>query len=121
VSSGGGAAYWEANKTSNANGDWPASIPTIAKGATRATTLLTFNDTFAGTSIDITWEVHADSATGTLGASGTLTVDVPLASMVTKSITMTAPTSGTKCYLVLRAQKNGTTLFEETDESFTLQ
>jgi hypothetical protein len=113
--------YWEANKTSNANGDWPASVPTIAKGATRATTLLIFNDTFAGTSIDITWEVRADSATGTLGASGTLTVDVPLASMVTKSITMTAPTSGTKCYLVLRAQKNGTTLFEETDASFTLQ
>jgi hypothetical protein len=41
--------------------------------------------------------------------------------MVTKSIAMAAPTSGTKCYLVLRAQKNGTTLFEETDESFTLQ
>jgi hypothetical protein len=114
-------AYWESNKMSNANGDWPASVPTIAKGATRATTLLIFNDTFAGTSIDITWEVHADSATGTLGASGTLTVDVPLASMVTKSITMTAPTSGSKCYLVLRAQKNGTTLFEETDASFTLQ
>ena len=46
---------------------------------------------------------------------------MPLASMATKSITMTAPTSGTKCFLVLRAQKNGTTLFEETDESFTLQ
>ena len=114
-------AYWESNKMSNTNGDWPASVPTIAKGATRATTLLIFNDTFAGTSIDITWEVHADSATGTMGASGTLTVDVPLASMVTKSITMTAPSSGTKCYLVLRAAKNGTTLFEETDESFTLQ
>jgi len=36
-------------------------------------------------------------------------------------ITFTAPTSGTKFYLVLRAQKNGTTVFEETDESFTLQ
>jgi hypothetical protein len=67
------------------------------------------------------WEVHADGPTGTLGTSGTLAVDVPLASMATKSITMTAPTSGTKCYLIIRAQKNGTTLFEETDESFTLQ
>jgi hypothetical protein len=113
--------YWEANKMSNTNGDWPASVPTIAKGATRATTLLIFNDTFAGTSIDITWEVHADSATGTLGATGTLTVDVPFATMVTKSINITAPTSGTKCYLVLRAAKSGTTLFEETDESFNLQ
>jgi hypothetical protein len=34
---------------------------------------------------------------------------------------VTAPTSGAKCYLVLRAAKNGTTLFEETDESFILQ
>jgi hypothetical protein len=106
---------------SNANGDWPATVPSLAKGASRATTLLIFNDTFAGTSIDITWEVHADSATGTLGATGTLTVDVPFATMVTKSINITAPASGTKCYLVLRAQKNGTTLFEETDESFNLQ
>ena len=106
---------------SNANGDWPASVPSIAKGATRATNLLILNDTFAGTTINVTWEVHADSATGTLGATGTLAVDVPLASMVTKSITITAPTSGTKCYLVLRAEKSGTTLFEETDESFTLQ
>ena len=113
--------YWEANKMSNANGDWPASVPSLAKGAARATTLLIFNDTFSGTSIDITWEVHADSATGTLGATGTLTADVPFATMVTKSINITAPASGTKCYLVLRAQKNGTTLFEETDESFNLQ
>ena len=36
-------------------------------------------------------------------------------------ITFTAPTSGTKFYLVLRAQKNGTTVFEETDELFTVQ
>ena len=41
--------------------------------------------------------------------------------MATKSITMTAPTSGTKCYLVLRAAKNGAALFQEMDESFTLQ
>jgi hypothetical protein len=113
--------YWEANKMSNTNGDWPASVPTVAKGATRPTTLLIFNDTFSGTSVDVTWEIHSDSPTGTKGDSGTLTVDVPLATMGTKSITFTAPTSGTKFYLVLRAQKNGTTVFEEIDESFTLQ
>jgi len=92
------------------------TVPLTAVGQT-----VIFNDTFAGTSIDITWEVHADSATGTLGATGTLTVDVPFATMVTKSINITAPASGTKCYLVLRAAKSGTTLFEETDESFNLQ
>jgi hypothetical protein len=114
-------AYWDANKNSNPNGDWPASPPAIAKGATRMVNLVIFNDTFDGTSVDVTWEVHADSATGTIGAMGTLTADVPLGSMTTKPITITAPSAGTKCYLVLRAQKNGATLFEETDEFFTLQ
>jgi len=97
------------------------AVPALAKGATRPTTLLIFNDTFSGTSVDVTWEIHSDSATGTKGDSGTFTVDAPFATMATKSVTITAPTSGTKFYLVLRAQKNGTTVFEETDESFTLQ
>ncbi|MGD0835938.1 MAG: glycoside hydrolase family 2 TIM barrel-domain containing protein [Polyangia bacterium] len=114
-------SYWESNKNSDANGDWPTSVPTIAKGATRTTSLLVFNDTFAGTTVDVTWEVHADSATGTLGSTGTFSIDVPLGTVGTQSITMTAPNSGTTCYLVLRAAKSGTTLFEETDESFTLQ
>jgi hypothetical protein len=114
-------AYWDAAKMSNANGDWPATAPAIAKGATRATTLLIFNDTFSGTTVDVTWEVHSDSATGAIAGSGTFSVDVPLASMATKAITITAPASGTKCALVLRAQKNGVTLFQENDELFTLQ
>jgi hypothetical protein len=113
--------YWEANKMSNTNGDWPSSVTAVAKGATRPTTLLIFNDTFSGTSVDVTWEIHSDSPTGTKGDSGTLTVDVPFATMATKSMTFTAPTSGSKFYLVLRAQKNGATVFEEIDESFTLQ
>jgi hypothetical protein len=114
-------AYWEANKMSNSNGDWPVSVPAIAKGATRTTNLLVFNDTFGGTTVNVTWEVHADAATGAIASSGTFMMDVPLGSMATKSITMTAPATGTRCYLVLRAAKNGTTFFEETDESFTVQ
>jgi hypothetical protein len=114
-------AYWEAAKLSNANGDWPASVPALTKGSSRATTLLVFNDTFSGTTVDVTWELHADSASGTMADSGTFSIDVPLASMATKSISVTAPSSGTKCYLVLRAQKNGATLFQETDEVFNLQ
>jgi hypothetical protein len=114
-------AFWDSSKASNENGDWPASPQSIAKGATRMTNLLVFNDAFDGTAVNLTWEVHADSATGTFGSMGTLMVDVPLGSMATESITMTAPTSGTKCYLVIRAEKNGLKLFEETDESFILQ
>jgi hypothetical protein len=114
-------AYWQSNKSSDANGDWPATVPTIAKGASRATTLVVFNDTFSGTTVDVTWEVHADSATGTIASSGTFSVDVPFGTSTTKSVTMVAPSTGTKCFLVLRAARSGTTLFEETDESFTLQ
>jgi hypothetical protein len=113
-------AYWDAARMSNTNGDWPATVPSIAKGASRPTTLLIFNDTFSGTSVDVTWEVHTDSATGAMSGSGTFSVNVPLASMATKSITITAPTSGTKCFLVLKAQKSGVTVFREQDEVFTL-
>jgi hypothetical protein len=97
------------------------SIAGAREGATRATTLLIFNDAFSGKTVDVTWEVHADSATGAVASSGTFSVDVPLASMATKSITLTAPASGAKCYLVLRPQKDGATLFQETDEVFNLQ
>ena len=98
--------YWEANKMSNANGDWPASVPSDRERRNpRDDAPHLQRHLLRERSVDVTWEVHADSATGTMGASGTLTVDVPLATMVTKSITITAPTSGTKCYLVLRAQK----------------
>jgi hypothetical protein len=47
-------------------------------------------------------------------------VDVPLASMATKSVTIT-PTAGTRCFLVLKAQKSGVPVFQEQDEVFTLQ
>jgi hypothetical protein len=112
--------YWNSNKMSNNNGDWPTAVPAMAKGTSASRTLLIFNDTFAGTAIDVTWEVHADSATGTIGSMGTLNLNVPLGSMATQAINITAPSSGSTFYLVLRAQKNGVTVFEEAKESFTL-
>jgi len=113
-------AYWEMNKSSNSNGDWPTTIPALTKGAVSDRTLLIFNDTFAGTAVTLVWEVHADTATGTIASMGMLNVEVPLGSMVTQPLSITAPATGSKCYLVLRAQKAGVTLFEETAESFTL-
>ena len=113
-------AYWEANKMSDSNGDWPVSVPTVSTGQSTQRTLLVFNDTFAGTAITVTWEFHAGSATGAIASSGTLDVDVPLGSMATTTINPTAPSSGSMGYLVLRAQMNGTMLFEEDDEAFNL-
>jgi hypothetical protein len=113
-------AYWEANKMSNANGDWPVSVPALARNADSLRNLIVFNDTFAGTSITVTWEVRAGSAAGAAGATGTFTVDVPLGSRVTRAVTIHTPATGTSCALVLRAQKDGVTLFEELAETFTL-
>jgi hypothetical protein len=47
---------------------------------------------------------------------------VPLGTMATQTVNITAPTSGTQAYLVLRSQKSGTqtTVFEEDGEYFTL-
>jgi hypothetical protein len=112
--------YWEANKLSNGNGDWPSSVPTVSKGSSNARTLLVFNDTFTDTAVTVTWELHMDSATGALSSNGMAVLEVPLGSMHTTSINFTAPTSGSKFYLVLRAIKNGVTLFEEDGEYFTL-
>src|SRR5258708_23804034 len=72
--------YWEANKMSDQNGDWPSSVPTLTKGSTSSRTLLVFNDTFSGTAVDVTWEVHADSPTGATASSATLNLGVPLGS-----------------------------------------
>lgn len=118
-------AYWEANKMSDNNGDWPVStsIPTLTKGSMSSRTLLIFNDTFSGASIDVTWEVHAGSPTGAIASMGTLSsLMVPLGTMATQTVNITAPTSGTQAYLVLRSQKSGTqtTVFEEDGEYFTL-
>ena len=51
---------------------------------------------------------------------GMLNVEVPMGSVVAQPLSITAPATGSECYLVLRAQKAGVTLFEETAESFTL-
>jgi hypothetical protein len=112
--------YWQTNEMSDANGDWPTAVPTVSAGSTAMRTLLVFNDTFSGTTVDVTWEFHAGSATGTIASSGTLNLTVPLGSMVTQTVNVTAPSSGTTGFLVLRAQKNGVTLFEEDNEAFNL-
>ena len=71
-------AYWNANRTSNTNGDWPSVAQSLARSATSMRTLMVFNDTFSGTAVDVTWEVRAGSATGAVASQGTQTVQVPL-------------------------------------------
>jgi Glycosyl hydrolases family 2, TIM barrel domain/Glycosyl hydrolases family 2 len=113
-------AYWEANKMSNASGSWPVSVDALARNTDVSRSLVIFNDTFAGTSVTVVWEVHADLPTGVIASTGTFTVDVPLGSRITRPITIHTPAAGTTCYLVLRAQKNGVAVFDDPAQMFSL-
>jgi hypothetical protein len=48
-------------------------------------------------------------------------LDVPLGGHATVTAAVTAPASGTTAVLVLKSSKNGTMLFEDDGEAFTLQ
>ncbi|MBS2962060.1 RICIN domain-containing protein [Actinocrinis puniceicyclus] len=114
--------YWSASGVSNSNGDFPlaASVPSYAYGSTVTRNITVFNDDFAGTSVGFTWTAHLDQPTGTVIATGTSTLTIPLGSRVTQQVTFTAPASGSRIYLVLATSKSGTTTFSDAAEYFTL-
>ncbi len=114
-------AYWESNKLSNASGGCPMVVPALARNADSPRTLVVFNDTFSGTAVAIVWELRADNPSGAVVSTGTVSLDVPLGAMASRAITIHTPSAGTACSLVLRAEKNGVVLFEDTAESFLLQ
>jgi hypothetical protein len=115
------AAYWMANRLSNANGDWPVAGEPAAHGASLARQLLVFNDTFVGTTVDVAWEMRIDSATGAVASQGGMQVTVPLGQHVMVPITVTAPTTGLRGYLILQSSQNGTVIFREDAQWFVLQ
>jgi hypothetical protein len=114
------ADFWMANRMSNANGDWPIATETVAAGSTITRQLLVFNDTFAGSAVDVAWEVRTDAADGPVGDQGSMQIEVPLGQHATMPITITLPTTGARAYLILRSSKDGQTLFTEDAEWFTL-
>ncbi len=99
--------YWEANKLSDANGDWPAVSVPLTRGTPASRTLAVFNDTFAGTRLDVRWELRRDAPDGAALAGQTLRLDVPLGQSVQQPITFTPPATGGPLYLVLTATKPG--------------
>ena len=112
--------YWAANHLSNANGDWPITVPVLAKNTVVPRNLMVFNDTFAGTAVDLTWEMHTDTVTGAIASMATQALNIPLGSRMTLTIQPRTPTTGTQAFLVLRAAKAGVTVFEDTATRFTL-
>ena len=114
--------YWSASGVSDSNGDFPLSsaVPSYAYGSTVTRNITVFNDDFATTSVGFTWTAHLDQPTGTVIATGTTTLTIPLGSRLTQPVTFTAPASGSRIYLVLSTTKGGTTTFTDAAEYFTL-
>ncbi len=112
--------YWAANHLSDTSGDWPVNVPALTRDSDVTRNLVMFNDTFSDTGVDITWELRADAPDGAIASSASIHVDIPLGALVSQAIQVHTPASGTTAYLVLRAQKNGETLFEDAATQFTL-
>jgi len=114
-------AYWNANKMSDASGNWPVAMEAVARGARLSRQIVVFNDTFSGTGVDVSWEMHAGSATGAIADQGTVHLDIPLGRHATATIAVTTPSSGTSAVLVLQSSKGGQTIFRDDAQTFTLQ
>jgi hypothetical protein len=113
--------FWAQNHLSNPNGDWPVTVATVARGSTLARQLVVYNDTFAGTAVDVAWEMHTDSAAGPLVDQGATRLDIPLGGHAALPIQVKAPSTGTRAYLVLQSSKGGSAIFREDAEWFMLQ
>jgi Glycosyl hydrolases family 2, TIM barrel domain len=111
--------YWEANKLSDAGGDWPAVAVPLTRGTPATRTLVVFNDTFAGTRVNVRWELRRDTPDGRVVAGQTLPLDVMLGQSIEQPITFTPPATGGPLYLVLTATKPGEgVLFHDADTRF---
>jgi hypothetical protein len=78
-------------------------------------------DTFSGTSVDVSWEMHADTADGAISDQGTTKLEIPLGSRTNTTISVTAPSSGSNAVLILQSSKNGQVIFKDDGEKLKLQ
>jgi hypothetical protein len=114
-------AYWSANRMSNSSGAWPAAVETVARGARLSRQLVVFNDTFAGTAVDLSWEMHQATADGPTIDQGSMRLDIPLGQRATLTIAVTAPATGTSAFLVLQSSKDSRVIFRDDGQEFRLQ
>jgi hypothetical protein len=106
--------FWNANKLSNAAGQWPTTPGHLAPGSTtRALTV--FNDTLAGTRLDVTWRLRTGSSGGAVVDAGTLGKDIPLGTSAQVPLSFTVPATDQPLYLELQVSKPGEgVLFRDT-------
>src|SRR5690349_15699987 len=114
--------YWSASGASDSNGTFPLpqAVPSYAHNATVTRNITVFNDDLTDTSVGLTWTARLDNPTGTVVASGTTTLTVPLGSRVTQPVSFTTPATGNRVYLQLSTTKSGSPVFTDTVEYFTL-
>jgi hypothetical protein len=114
-------AYWNANRMSNTNGDWPAAIESVTRGTRLSRQIVVFNDTFAGTAVDVTWEMHQGTADGAIADQGSMRLAIPLGQRQTITVGVTAPSTGTAAVLVLQSARDGRVILRDDGQQFRLQ
>jgi hypothetical protein len=114
--------YWSASGPSDANGTFPRpqSVPTYPYNSAVARNVTVFNDDFSNTAVGLTWTAYLNQVGGTVIASGSTNLTIPLGSRVTQPISFTAPANGARVYLVLSTTKGGTTTFTDSVEYLNL-
>ena len=113
--------YWDANRSSNAAGDWPSVGAVLARGAEFTRSLLVFNDTFSGTAVEVAWELRSDGPNGPVADMGQQVLDIPLGERRELTISLTAPPTGERVYLVLQSSKAGQQIFRDDAQVFELE
>jgi hypothetical protein len=113
--------FWNANKLSNEAGQWPTTAATVPAGTTTRT-LSAFNDTFAGTDLNITWRLHLGSATGSVVGGDTLTTQIPLGGHRALSITLDIPNTVQPLHLEVEVRKPGEgLLYRDANTVYTVR
>ena len=95
-------------------------MPNYARNATVTRNITVFNDDLTNTSVGFTWTARLDNPTGTVVASGSTTLTVPLGSRVTQPVSFTTPATGNRVYLQLSTTKSGSPVFTDAVEYFNV-
>lgn len=68
----------EANKRSNANGEWPVVKPVLRTGVVESRELAVFNDEFSGDEVSVSWELGCNGSAAPVLDRGAFTLRIPL-------------------------------------------
>jgi hypothetical protein len=114
--------YWSASGESDSEGNFPipAKVDSYAHNSTVNRNITVFNDDLSDTSVGFSWTARLDRPDGTVVASGNESLTIPLGSRVTRPISFTAPSAGSRVYLVLSTTKSGSTTFTDSVEYLNL-